>query len=90
MSANPAKATIAKLSKQGTPEDAMPVFFNPKELTVSKQNNWKQNNTPKENVPSGEFTGGGAESLKVQLFFDTYRRRARRTSGRNTRRKSRA
>jgi hypothetical protein len=72
MSANPVKATIAKLTKQGTPENAMDVFFNPKELTISKQNSWKQNNTPKENVPSGEFTGGGAESLKVQLFFDTY------------------
>jgi hypothetical protein len=47
-------------------------MFNPKELTVSKQNNWKQGSNPKTNIPDCEFSGGGAASLKLQLFFDTY------------------
>jgi hypothetical protein len=48
------------------------VLFNPKELTFSKTNNWKQNDSPKANQPAMEFTGGGAVSLKLQLYFDTY------------------
>jgi nucleoid-associated protein YgaU len=68
------KATISKLTKDNSVSttETLKVMFNPKELTFSKQNNWKQNNSPKENIPSGEFTGGGAETLKVQLYFDTY------------------
>jgi nucleoid-associated protein YgaU len=48
------------------------VMFNPKELTFSKQNSWKQNESPKANAPAIDFGGGGALSLKVQLFFNTY------------------
>jgi nucleoid-associated protein YgaU len=48
------------------------VMFNPKELTFSKQNNWKYNDSPKANAPSIDFSGGGAMSLKLQLYFDTH------------------
>src|SRR5215467_9409062 len=66
------KASIWKVPPSGEPQKVLDVYFNPKELTYAKQNNWKQNNSPKENVPAGEFSGGGSESLKIQLFFDTY------------------
>jgi hypothetical protein len=66
------KAILSKLDKAGKPEESLTVGFNPKELTFSKSNNWKQNNSPKENSPAIEFTGGGASSLKLQLYFDTY------------------
>jgi len=68
------RAKLSRLTKQSQVADTLDVLFNPKELTFTKQNSWKQNNTPKENVPAGEFTGGGAEALKVQLYFDTYMR----------------
>jgi contractile injection system tube protein len=68
-----AKATIAKLDKQGksvgTPVEVM---FNPKEVTLSRQNNWKQEQGPKTNIPATEFTTGGATTLKMQFYFDTY------------------
>jgi hypothetical protein len=48
------------------------VLFNPKELSLSKQNNWNPKKTPKVNTPDLEFTGGGSASLKLQLYFDTY------------------
>jgi predicted secreted protein len=70
-----AKAQIVKLDKQGKACDHIDVKFNPKELTFSKQNNWKQANNPKTNIPDCEFSGGGAATLKVQLFFDTYAER---------------
>jgi hypothetical protein len=66
------KATICRLNKDGSEGEKLKVAFNPKELTFSKSNNWKQNNSPKENVPAMEFTGGGSTSLKLQLYFDTY------------------
>ena len=69
---NVKKATLCKLDKAGVEAETMTVAFNPKELTFSKTNNWKQNNSPKENTPAIEFTGGGAASLKLQLHFDTY------------------
>jgi len=71
------KATLGKLPK-GTGKDRaavapfVTVLFNPKELTFSKTNTWTPRKTPKANAPDLEFGGGGAASLKMQLFFDTY------------------
>jgi hypothetical protein len=67
-----AKAQLVRLDKQGKACDHIDVKFNPKELTFNKQNTWNQKNSPKTDIPDCEFGGGGAESLKVQLFFDTY------------------
>jgi len=67
-------ATIVKLDPKGNPVrgESVNVLFNPKELTFSKSNSWKQGITPAANVPSPEFTSGGAATLKITLFFDTY------------------
>ena len=69
-----AKASIVKLDKQSKPVqgESVEAMFNPKELTFAKQNNWKLGETPKSDLPDFEFSGGGAASLKLQLFFDTY------------------
>ena len=66
-------AVIVKLDKAGkTSGPPIKVMFRPKELNISKQNNWQASNSPKTNAPKFEFKGGGAETLKLQLFFDTY------------------
>lgn len=66
-------ALIVKLDKAGkTSGPPIKVMFRPKELNISKQNNWQASNSPKTNSPKFEFKGGGAETLKLQLFFDTY------------------
>src|SRR5262250_2516996 len=70
-----AYAQILRLDKLGKVREQLDVKFNPKELTFSKQNNWKQANNAKTNNPDCEFSGGGAATLKVQLFFDTYAER---------------
>jgi len=71
-----AKASIVKLNTQGSPSGSpVEVLFNPKELSISKQNSWKTSNTPKTNVPNLEFQGGGAASLTLSLLFDTYEER---------------
>jgi len=67
-----AKAQLVRIDKQGKACEQIDVKFNPKELTFNKQNTWNQKASPKTDIPDCEFGGGGAESLKVQLFFDTY------------------
>jgi nucleoid-associated protein YgaU len=72
------KATLAKLEggAGGTGVDPLTVLFNPKELTFSKSNTWNPRKTPKANAPDLEFGGGGAATLKMQLYFDTYAQNA--------------
>lgn len=47
-------------------------MFNPHEYTLSKQNSWEKGTTKGKNVPRVKFSQGGAQTLKLQLFFDTY------------------
>jgi hypothetical protein len=47
-------------------------MFNPKEYTLTKTNNWELKPAKGKNLPSIEFKQGGAQSLKLQIFFDTY------------------
>jgi len=71
-----AKAVIVRLDQAGNPSGRpVQVMFNPKELSFSKQNSWKQGSSPKSNAPDFEFSGGGAATLKIQLLFDTYAQR---------------
>lgn len=52
--------------------DKVYCMFNPHEYTLTKQNQWEAGKTKGLNVPKVKFKQGGAESLKLQLFFDTY------------------
>jgi hypothetical protein len=52
--------------------DKVYCMFNPHEYTLTKQNQWEAGQTKGLNVPKVKFKQGGAESLKLQLFFDTY------------------
>ena len=47
-------------------------MFNPHEYTVAKQNQYQPGETIGRNVPKMTFRQGGAESLRLQLFFDTF------------------
>jgi nucleoid-associated protein YgaU len=66
------KATLAKLEGGRGVEPVLTVMFNPKDLTISKQNTWNPKKTPKDNTPELEFGGGGSATMTLQLFFDTY------------------
>jgi hypothetical protein len=47
-------------------------MFNPHEYTLTKQNQWTRGETKGRNIPSLKFSQGGSQTLKLQLFFDTY------------------
>lgn len=53
-------------------QETVHCMFNPNEYTLSKQNQWTREKTKGKNVPTFEFSQGGAQTLKLQLFFDTY------------------
>lgn len=63
-----APATIENLSTHKT----VYCMFNPNEYTLTKQNQYTADKVKGKNVPKVKFTQGGAETLKLQLFFDTY------------------
>jgi nucleoid-associated protein YgaU len=67
------KAKLLRLKKTGDVAESVDVMFNPKELTFSRTNSWNQDESPKANGPAIEFKSGGSRTLKLQLFFDTYK-----------------
>ena len=53
-------------------DEVVRCMFNPHEYTLTKQNRWQRGETKGKNVPRIKFSQGGAQTLKLQLFFDTY------------------
>lgn len=66
--ANLEPATIINL----TTGEMVYCMVNPHEFTVTKSNQYTSGQVKGRNVPKIEFTQGGAQRLKMQLFFDTY------------------
>ena len=61
------KASIKNLSTN----EILQCQFNPPQLSLSKQNNWRHEDADKKNIGTTSFGGGQPASLKVDLFFDT-------------------
>lgn len=51
---------------------AVDCMFNPFEYTVSKQNTFEDKSRNRSSVPQVEFKKAGAQTLKLNLVFDTY------------------
>jgi nucleoid-associated protein YgaU len=71
MSQTRSNLEAATITNQITGE-VVPCMFNPHEYTLAKQNQWDSKQNKGKNIPKIKFKQGGAESLKLQLFFDTY------------------
>lgn len=66
-SLNPAKITNLNT------EEIVYFMFNPFEFTISKTNSWSNRPVTGINLPLVSFTNGGAQSLTLNLYFDTTR-----------------
>lgn len=62
------KATLTNLDTN----EKIQCLFNPNEYTIAKSNAWEAKPVIGKNVPKMDFTGGGARTLTVELFFDVY------------------
>jgi len=47
-------------------------MFNPEQFKFTKQNSWNFKSLKDRDVPEAEFSGGGAVTFSLTLFFDTY------------------
>lgn len=63
-----APATIENLATH----DKVYCMFNPNEYTLAKTNQYATDKVKGKNTPKVKFSQGGSETLKLQLFFDSY------------------
>jgi hypothetical protein len=63
------KLTIQSVDPMGDPITAN---FNPKEIQITKKVPWEKSKSSKGDMPALEFTAAEAETMSVELFFDTY------------------
>lgn len=66
------KALIQVLNPLDVPTDEIPVLFNPTEYSLDKQVNYADQTLPGLGTPISQFVSGDAETLSMELFFDTY------------------
>jgi len=52
--------------------DKLKCLFNPTEYVIARSNSWKERTSTGKEVPALTFSGGGARTLTMELFFDVY------------------
>ncbi|HSB52644.1 MAG TPA: hypothetical protein VLD40_08290, partial [Dissulfurispiraceae bacterium] len=62
----------AFLTRKDNPALVVPCLFNPKELSVEKNNQFAEVAIPGLSSPIFQFVRGNARSVTMDLFFDTY------------------
>ncbi|RAV11466.1 LysM peptidoglycan-binding domain-containing protein [Paenibacillus contaminans] len=67
------KALIQPLDEMGAPKgEPVKVLFNPTEYSIEKANQYQSVTIPGRSVPATQFTSGNAQTLSMDLFFDSY------------------
>jgi hypothetical protein len=65
------KAQIHVLDERGNTDDIVPVLFNPTEYSLSKRIEYSDQRVAGMATPVTQFVSGEAETLSMELFFDT-------------------
>lgn len=66
------KAQIAVLNEYYVPVRWIPVRFNPTEYSLSTSAKYGERSLPGLDTPIEQFVSGGADTLSMELLFDTY------------------
>jgi hypothetical protein len=70
------KAFIQPLDEKGNPKgDLVKVLFNPTEYSIEKSNQFQSTALPSLSTPITQFVSGNAQTLTMDLFFDSYEKR---------------
>jgi hypothetical protein len=69
------KAYIIPINGQN--KDPIPVLFNPAEYTIEKGNTFQSTSLPGLPTPVTQFVTGNADTLSMELYFDTYAKSSR-------------
>ena len=60
--------------------DPIPVLFNPAEYSIEKGNTFQSTSLPGLSTPVTQFVTGNADTLTMELYFDTYAKSSRHDS----------
>lgn len=70
------RAYIQPLDEKGNPKgDPVKVCFNPPEYSIEKSNQFQSTSLPGLPTPITQFVSGNAQTLTMELFFDSYEER---------------
>lgn len=70
------RAYIQPLDEKGNPKgDPVKVCFNPPEYSIEKSNQFQSTSLPGLPTPITQFVSGNAQTLTMDLFFDSYEER---------------
>lgn len=70
--AGASKLEKASIYNVDTDQEVVKCLFNPTEYTFTKTNSWQPARVMGQNLPIAQFLGGGAWTLTMSLFFDSY------------------
>jgi nucleoid-associated protein YgaU len=77
MNNQPVKAKLVEVNQDGIPIGmVVPCMFNPYEYSVSKSNSFKEESQNRSKSAALEFSNVGAQTLKLNLLFDTYEQKS--------------
>lgn len=68
----PEKALIEVLDENEKPAETIPISFYPTEYSIDKSVTYGDQSVPGLSTPVTQFVGGDAETLSMELLFDTY------------------
>jgi nucleoid-associated protein YgaU len=63
---------VALMGLEKASINGIPVLFNPTEYSLEKSNQFQDTSLPGLPSPITQFVSGGAQTLSMELFFDTY------------------
>lgn len=68
------RAYIQSLDEKGNPKkgETVKVCFNPPEYSIEKSNQFQSTSLPGLSTPITQFVSGNAQTLTMELFFDSY------------------
>lgn len=74
MPAIPTSGSLTKARLRIEGGEVIECWFNPKEYTVAKQNQWKIDPVTGTSLPTAQFGGGQGQKLQLDLLFDATER----------------
>jgi nucleoid-associated protein YgaU len=73
-------AVIRRINGKGKLPDDIKVLFNPAEYSIEKGNTFQSTSLPGLSSPVTQFVTGNADTLTMELYFDTYAKSSRHGS----------
>lgn len=71
------KTAFIRVTNGRHENETIPVLFNPAEYSIEKGNTFQSTSLPGLSTPVTQFVAGNADTLSMELYFDTYTKSSR-------------